>query len=206
MLGLDRERVELVAHHEAWREAFESEADRLRDTLGDRIVTVEHIGSTAVSGVPAKPVLDLLVTVPASPAGVDATADSSDADPTARSDTERANTPETDELAAARAIRPTVESLGYERRETAVAGRTFFVRGPPEARTHYLSVAPHGGRFHREKVAFREYLRANPRTAAEYARLKRELADTADSRDGYTDGKSAFVARVLERALPEHAP
>lgn len=193
MLGLDRERVELTAHHEAWREAFTTAADRLGAALGGRIVTVEHIGSTAVPGVPAKPVLDLLVTVPP------ATTDASEAHA-------RNEQAEADELAPARAIRPTVESLGYERRETAVAGRTFFVRGPPEDRTHYLSVAPHGGRFHRETVAFREYLRAHPRTAAEYARLKHELADTTDSRDAYTDSKGAFVARVIERALPEYAP
>ncbi|MFB6194248.1 MAG: GrpB family protein [Halobaculum sp.] len=192
MLGLDRESVELVSHHDAWREAFGTEADRLHDAVGDRIRAVEHIGSTAIPGVPAKPVLDLLVTVPTDHERDDRT--------------EGAPTGRLADLAAARTLHPDLERLGYEPRETDVPGRTFLVRGPPTARTHYLSVAPHRGTFHREKVAFRDYLRDEPDVAAEYATLKRELAQTADDRDAYTDGKSQFVARVLENALPEYAP
>jgi GrpB-like predicted nucleotidyltransferase (UPF0157 family) len=63
MVGLERGTVELVPHRDEWREAFETEAERLRSTLGDRLLAVEHVGSTAVEGLAAKPVIDVLAVV-----------------------------------------------------------------------------------------------------------------------------------------------
>lgn len=60
MLGLERGTVELVSHRHAWAEAYEREAARLQERLGDRLLAVEHVGSTAVEGLDAKPVVDLL--------------------------------------------------------------------------------------------------------------------------------------------------
>lgn len=64
MVGLPRDRVRLEPHDPSWRERFEREARELRDVAGDRALAVEHVGSTAVEGLPAKPVLDVLVAVP----------------------------------------------------------------------------------------------------------------------------------------------
>ncbi|SDJ88246.1 GrpB domain, predicted nucleotidyltransferase, UPF0157 family [Halovenus aranensis] len=61
MIGLERGRVELVPHDERWARLFEREADRLRSVLTDGVVTIEHVGSTAIAGVPAKPIIDILV-------------------------------------------------------------------------------------------------------------------------------------------------
>jgi GrpB-like predicted nucleotidyltransferase (UPF0157 family) len=62
-LGLARGTVVLRDHRESWHVAFEREAARLRDLLGDRALAVKHVGSTAVRGLPAKPVVDLSVAV-----------------------------------------------------------------------------------------------------------------------------------------------
>ncbi|MFC6837175.1 GrpB family protein [Halomarina ordinaria] len=62
-LGLARGTVRLEPHDERWHRAFEREAARLRDLLGPRLQRVEHVGSTAVPGLSAKPVLDLSVAV-----------------------------------------------------------------------------------------------------------------------------------------------
>ncbi|MGH7725633.1 MAG: carboxylesterase family protein [Candidatus Eiseniibacteriota bacterium] len=63
-LGLARRTVRLVAYDERWPELFESERRLLQAHLGDHIVEMAHIGSTAIPGLDAKPVLDLMVAVP----------------------------------------------------------------------------------------------------------------------------------------------
>lgn len=63
MLGLDRKSILLVPHRAEWKSLFVSEADLLREAVGDHLVAIEHIGSTAVSGLDAKPILDILAGV-----------------------------------------------------------------------------------------------------------------------------------------------
>ncbi len=59
---------------------------------------------------------------------------------------------------------------------------------------------------HRERLLFRDYLRAHPEFAANYAALKRRLAEEADGDwDHYTGGKSDFVADIVRRAKTELA-
>jgi GrpB-like predicted nucleotidyltransferase (UPF0157 family) len=60
-----RERVEIVieAYNSAWPELFELERQRLGVALGGRAILIEHIGSTSVPGLAAKPIIDILVTV-----------------------------------------------------------------------------------------------------------------------------------------------
>lgn len=59
-MGLERGAVELVDHRPGWRRAYEREVDRLVPAVGDEVRTFEHVGSTAVPGLAAKPVVDLL--------------------------------------------------------------------------------------------------------------------------------------------------
>ena len=54
----------VVPYSTDWPRLFEAEAEALRDALGNRVVAVEHVGSTAVPGLAAKPVLDLMIAVP----------------------------------------------------------------------------------------------------------------------------------------------
>jgi GrpB-like predicted nucleotidyltransferase (UPF0157 family) len=62
-LGMDVDRPGLVDHDARWVEIFDALRRELEAALGDRIVTVEHVGSTAIPGLRAKPVLDVLVVV-----------------------------------------------------------------------------------------------------------------------------------------------
>ncbi|MFL5386233.1 MAG: GrpB family protein [Longimicrobiaceae bacterium] len=63
MLGLDRTRVVVAPYDPAWPALFADEAARLRAGLGGRILSVEHVGSTSVPGMDAKPILDLMAGV-----------------------------------------------------------------------------------------------------------------------------------------------
>ncbi len=56
-----KDAVRLHPHTPAWRWRFWLEWIRLRLSLGDQIVRIEHVGSTAIPGMPAKPVIDLMV-------------------------------------------------------------------------------------------------------------------------------------------------
>jgi GrpB-like predicted nucleotidyltransferase (UPF0157 family) len=171
MVGLERGTVEIESHREAWHREYEAEVERLEGIAGDRIQRFEHVGSTAVRGLAAKPIIDLVAVVP---------------DPE-----------------VARDLVPTLEDAGYEHRpDPDVPDRVFLARGPPEERTHYLSLATADSEYLREAIAFREYLRENPGTRREYESLKRDLAAAnPDDRAAYTEAKSAFVEGVLQRAL-----
>ncbi len=51
--------IDLQSHHASWAEDFAQEAARIAEALGDRIDAIEHIGSTAVPGLLAKPIIDI---------------------------------------------------------------------------------------------------------------------------------------------------
>jgi GrpB-like predicted nucleotidyltransferase (UPF0157 family) len=63
MLGLDRKSVELAAYRKEWKTLFEREAELLRSIFGDYALAIEHIGSTAIPGIKAKPIIDIMVGV-----------------------------------------------------------------------------------------------------------------------------------------------
>lgn len=63
MLGLKKGVVELISHSEQWHQLFAEEEARLREAIGEFVVSVEHIGSTSICGIAAKPVLDIAAAV-----------------------------------------------------------------------------------------------------------------------------------------------
>lgn len=56
-------RIVIVDYDPHWPELFKREADRIRAALGDRALRIEHTGSTAVPGLAAKPIIDVLLVV-----------------------------------------------------------------------------------------------------------------------------------------------
>ena len=63
MIGLKRGTVKLVPHNSKWEELFKKEKQLLKKTFGDTILGIEHIGSTAIPNIPAKPIIDIDVGV-----------------------------------------------------------------------------------------------------------------------------------------------
>jgi len=61
MLGLKRGTVKLTSHHKQWAKLFEKEKNILLLTLGDIKTNIEHVGSTAIPGVLAKPIIDMML-------------------------------------------------------------------------------------------------------------------------------------------------
>lgn len=63
MLGLKQHVVRLAPYQPAWAQSFAQEKARIVDCIGDFILEVQHVGSTAIPGMPAKPVLDIAIAV-----------------------------------------------------------------------------------------------------------------------------------------------
>jgi GrpB-like predicted nucleotidyltransferase (UPF0157 family) len=55
--------IELVPYHDTWPVQYDGEAQHVRATLGDRALRVEHVGSTSIPGLAAKPIIDMLLVV-----------------------------------------------------------------------------------------------------------------------------------------------
>ena len=62
--GVEKRELFLVAHDPVWSDLYAGHERRVRSAVGDVAVAVEHIGSTSVPGLAAKPIIDILVTVP----------------------------------------------------------------------------------------------------------------------------------------------
>ena len=63
MIGLKRGTVQIVSYQPGWRRLFEEEAVTLRSAVGCHALEIEHVGSTAIEGMDAKPIIDIIVAV-----------------------------------------------------------------------------------------------------------------------------------------------
>ncbi len=106
-----------------------------------------------------------------------------------------------EDLASSRPLFGAVEALGYLYAPYRSEEMHWFCKPSRARRTHHLHLMPAGSLRYREEIAFRDALRASPHLAADYERLKRELAvrHRAD-REAYTEAKSAFIEGVLRDA------
>ncbi|MCL2518665.1 MAG: GrpB family protein, partial [Oscillospiraceae bacterium] len=63
MLGVERYKVALIPHDDNWAHEYEITKTELLEILGDNIIEIRHVGSTAIKGIVAKPILDIAVVV-----------------------------------------------------------------------------------------------------------------------------------------------
>jgi GrpB-like predicted nucleotidyltransferase (UPF0157 family) len=59
----DKRRVEVVSYNSNWKKMYKEESEKIKNILDDIIIDIHHIGSTAIPGIKAKPVIDILVEV-----------------------------------------------------------------------------------------------------------------------------------------------
>lgn len=179
MIGLKRGTVKLVPHNPKWSELFEEEKQLLKNIFGDTIIAIEHIGSTAIPGIPAKPIIDMNI-------GVESLE-------IARSMKEKF-----EKLGYEH--RPFVP--GHTKEE--LKWQELYVKDPEAKRTHHAHVTVYGNNYWKNDLLFRDYLRKNPARAKQYAELKKELAEKyADDRGTYTKNKEQFINGTLEMARKE---
>jgi GrpB-like predicted nucleotidyltransferase (UPF0157 family) len=164
-------KVEVVPHNPRWRDAFEAEAKHVAVALGENVVAIHHIGSTAIPNIYAKPVVDLLVEV----------RDIAEVD--GRS-------------SAMESIGYEVMGeYGIPGR------RYFRKDKQEGIRTHHVHTFETGSAEVGRHLAFRDYMIAHPWEAQRYSELKRRLAEEhPQSIDGYMDGKDGFIKEMDRRA------
>ncbi|MEX2033393.1 MAG: GrpB family protein [Candidatus Colwellbacteria bacterium] len=176
MVGLKRGTVKLVPHNKKWTGIFEKEKKLFQKTFGDTIIAIEHIGSTAIPGIPAKPVIDMNVGVKSLQVA-------------------RRMKGKLEEIGYEH--RPFVP----DHTKSDLKWQELYVKGPEARRTHYVHVSVYGGNYWKNDLLFRDYLRKHPIVAKQYANLKRGLAkDFADDRGSYTATKEKFIRDLLKKA------
>ncbi|MFB7190510.1 GrpB family protein [Streptomyces sp. NPDC056230] len=168
--------IVLREHDPRWAVAFEREAVRMKERLGHLDHRIEHVGSTSVPGLPAKPIIDMLLIVP----------DSGD---------EASYVPALEALGYELAIR---EPEWYEHRVL----RRYDI--DPSADSVNLHVLSAGCPENKRMLRFRDRLRRHSGDRELYADTKQALAQQSwEYMQNYADAKSEVVAGIIERAMAD---
>ncbi len=168
-----REEISIAPYDESWPQSFKSEAAFLRSILPKSLVIkIEHFGSTAVPGLSAKPIIDMLVEVGS------------------LADTQERIVP----------ILEAAGYDYFWRTDISPPYAWFIKRDSQGKRTHHIHMVEADSKLW-ERLFFRDYLREFPEEAKHYAELKQALAaKLSHDRIGYTEAKAEYVEAVTERA------
>ncbi len=175
------ENVAVVSYDPRWLEMFEQERDHLLSCLPrDVIKRVEHFGSTAVPGLWAKPIVDILVEV------------------ASLEETKKRVVPVLEAQGYDYFWRP---SWGDS---TPPFYAWFIKRDEDGKRTHHVHMVE-ADFEHWDRLLFRDYLIEHPDVAREYGELKVRLCERhGRDREAYTQAKTDFIMAVTERAKQLH--
>lgn len=169
--GLVPNRLRVVEYDPGWPGRFAAEAGRIRAALHDGAPRIEHIGSTAVPGLAAKPIIDMMLVV-------------EDFDAT------RPLVGQLEELGYRYHGENGIPRRHYFTREDT-AGTV----------THHLHALEEGSLEARKHRLFRDHLRANRAARDAYGSLKLRLAAMhASDRQAYQEGKTGLIERILRDA------
>jgi GrpB-like predicted nucleotidyltransferase (UPF0157 family) len=142
------QRISLVPYDHGWSEEFARELTSTAEAMGDALTAVHHIGSTAIPGIHAKPIIDMLAVVP-------------------NLSLLDARTPRVQALGYEALGEFGIEGRRYFRKSDGAGNRTHhihaFAIGSPQIERH---------------LAFRDFMRAHPEHAQQYDALKRRLAES----------------------------
>ncbi|WP_447556313.1 GrpB family protein [Vreelandella sp. EE22] len=167
------EEVKLCSYNAEWPKQFEEERARLLHFFPDKLVAIEHIGSTAVAGLSAKPIIDIM-------AGVDSIT-------------------QADALMGPLCDSNYTTSLEYN---ATLTDRRWLMRWANGRRTHHLHLMVYGGQAWQKRLAFRNELRADTVLALMYAKNKQYWAtEYKTDREAYTAAKGSFIRGVLRRRI-----
>ncbi len=168
---MKRGTVYLEPHQKEWETAAEETIRTLKGILGDIAADVQHIGSTSIRTIKAKPIIDIAVAVNDFEAVLQKRAELEKADVIFRFD---------------------------ERPEQLLFVMGDFEK---DTRSHHIHVVLYGSDEWNNYINFRDYLNSNTEAAREYEAVKLSLAEQyPDDRIAYTDGKQEVIDRLLVEA------
>ena len=168
MLGLKRHTVKLVPHHQDWKAAFEATKKLLEEKVGHLVLDIQHIGSTAIEGIVAKPILDLALAYEERKVVKDCM-------------------PILEEMGYE------FRGDGGEN-----GGHVFLLCSSLDVRIQHLHLVPVDGVQWANYLNFRDYMNAYPQKAKAYAAVKQKLAQKyPNSRKNYTFEKTKFIQEIF---------
>lgn len=165
-------KITVVPHDPAWKSKFQEESGHISRALSENVLAIHHIGSTAIPGIHAKPIIDILLLV----ADINLLDEQS---------------PAMERLGYEAMGEYGIKGRRYFRKEDALGNRTHhvhaFERDNPEYERH---------------LAFRDYMIAHPEEAQQYSLLKQELAQVhPEDIEAYMDGKDPFIKEHEAKAI-----
>lgn len=167
-LGLERGKTELIPHDNEW-ESVAEKTIRILQKLIPEARDIQHVGSTAIRSIDAKPIVDIAVAL----------------------DDVQSVTSHIEELAG----------YGIIYRGSDVPGQILFIIGEGNIRTHHIHIVKWRGKAWNNYIMFRDYMNSHPDKAAEYEKLKKQLASSfPDNRRAYTEGKAGFIEKIITDA------
>jgi GrpB-like predicted nucleotidyltransferase (UPF0157 family) len=168
----------IASYDPSWPRLFRAEARLLRAALGSQIVRIEHVGSTSVPGLAAKPVIDIQISVPSL------------------------------ERLEVYSLPLASTGYSHVRDPDPEFERVYphFRKPANGSAAHHVHLCVSGSDMERRHLAFRDYLRDHADVAHEYAQLKLRLAatyglETREARQEYTSAKGPFIESIIARAI-----
>lgn len=165
-----KKHVVVEPYNEEWKSDFIAIRDELDAVLKDIVLKIEHVGSTSVEGLSAKPVIDVDVVI-------------------------KDTTVLPDVISALQTIGYFHEGdLGIPGREA------FKYEGKEHLRKHHLYVCSQDSEELKRHITFRDYLRSNPDAVEEYSKIKEEAANLYPwDIDKYIEHKSPVIEMIYKR-------
>lgn len=167
---MDAKHVVVFPYDEQWKQDFLKIKDELTSALGQLAKEIEHVGSTSVEGLSAKPIIDIDVVI-------------------------KDYTVFNEVVSALGTIGYRHEGdLGIAGREA------FKYDGKDHLRKHHLYVCPEDSPELKRHIAFRDYLRTHPDAVREYSRIKEEGAKLYPyDIERYIEHKSPFIEKIYAK-------
>lgn len=174
MLGIDKNKVILTAYDEDWENQYQITKKEVETILGDNVLNIYHIGSTAIKGIAAKPILDVDVVIKSA---------------------EQLN------IAGMTSVGYVYCSNRYVPGDHLFMKYT---DERHIVCTHHIHCYLEGHENLTANILFCSYLNTHPETAKQYNDLKQKLASVYfDDRAAYTKGKAEFINKVVSQAKNE---
>ena len=172
MLGLKRGTVELLPHNPLWEDIAAETIKLLKSLLNDVAVDIQHVGSTSIRNICAKPIIDIAVGV----------------------NTLDSIKPYIELLKK--------NGIIFRKEDVKEQLLFVIGDFEKEFRTHHIHVVEWNSVAWNNYINFRDYLNAFPKYAKEYDDLKKKLAlEFADNRRDYTAGKHEFIEKILNKSI-----
>jgi len=168
------EKIDIVPYDPNWPKLFKDEEKFLKNTFPEIIKRIEHFGSTAIPGLAAKPIVDMLIEV------------------TSFKDAKKQIVPVLESLGYDYFWRPE-----FDKPPMYI---WFIKRNSIGNRTHHLHMVEADSKLW-DRLYFRDYLVKNQKVAEQYGKLKIKLSNKfANDRVAYTKAKTEFIVSITEKA------